>query len=314
MNDDVQTAIARRPSKSQYGANSPVPSTRTDLKLTAPGGGPIFIGPQPLLPTDKVRHVGEAVAMVVGETLAQARDAAEAVEVTYAIERLIDEAARRFGFDRIALRRRNLVPPERMPYENAVGAAYDSGTYEGNMDLAMRLADWDGFAARRRAASARGRLLGLELANYVESSIGAPRERTEWTVTEDGPIRVVIGTQPSGQGHETSFAQVVSALLEVPVDTVDIVMGDAARSDTDPRLPDAPGCRELSQPRRQPGRSRRPFCPFARLLDGEHNNSGNGMHVEARPRGVKQRIRKACRAAAVQPLHSGANCVATICS
>jgi carbon-monoxide dehydrogenase large subunit len=147
-------------------------------------------------------------------------------EVTYAIERLIDEAARRLGMDRVQLRRRNLVPPERMPYRNAVGAVYDSGTYEANMNLAMRLADWEGFAARRKAAAARGRLLGLGLANYVESSIGAPRERTEWTVTADGRVRVVIGTQPSGQGHETSFAQVVSALLEVPLETVDIVMGD----------------------------------------------------------------------------------------
>src|SRR5579884_1411152 len=147
-------------------------------------------------------------------------------EVTYAIERLIDEAARRFGFDRVQLRRNNLVPPARMPYRNAVGAVYDSGTYEANMDLAMRLSDWDGFAVRRRAAAARGRLLGLGLANYVESSIGAPRERTEWTVTAEGRVRVVIGTQPSGQGHETSFAQVVSALLEVPLETVDIVMGD----------------------------------------------------------------------------------------
>ncbi|MGH7055192.1 MAG: xanthine dehydrogenase family protein molybdopterin-binding subunit [Stellaceae bacterium] len=147
-------------------------------------------------------------------------------EVTYAIERLIDEAARRLGFDRVALRRRNLVPPEHMPYRNAVGAVYDSGTYAANMDLAMRLADWDGFPVRRESARAHGRLLGLGLANYVESSIGAPRERTEWTVTPEGRVRVVIGTGPSGQGHETSFAQVVAALIEVPFDSIDLVMGD----------------------------------------------------------------------------------------
>ena len=147
-------------------------------------------------------------------------------EVTYAIERVVDEAARRLGIDRVALRRMNLVGQEAMPYPNAVGARYDSGTYEANMDLAMKIADWDGFAARRRAAEARGKLLGLGLANYVESSIGAPRERSEITITSEGRVKVVIGTGPSGQGHETSFAQVVGAVLAVPVETIDVVTGD----------------------------------------------------------------------------------------
>jgi carbon-monoxide dehydrogenase large subunit len=147
-------------------------------------------------------------------------------EVTFAIERLIDTAARELGFDRVALRRQNLIGPLMMPYGNAVGARYDSGEYEGNMDLAMRIADWDSFAARRREAEARGRLLGLGLANYVESSIGAPRERTEITVTPAGRVEFVIGTQPNGQGHETSFAQVVSALLGVPVEAIDLITGD----------------------------------------------------------------------------------------
>jgi aerobic carbon-monoxide dehydrogenase large subunit len=150
-------------------------------------------------------------------------------EVTYAIERLIDKAARELGFDRVELRRNNLVEPPMMPYPNAVGARYDSGTYEANMDLAMRNADWDGFAARRREAQARGMLVGLGLANYVESSIGAPNERTEITVTPAGRVEVVIGTQPNGQGHETSFAQVVSALLGVPVKAIDLVTGDTDR-------------------------------------------------------------------------------------
>jgi carbon-monoxide dehydrogenase large subunit len=147
-------------------------------------------------------------------------------EVTFAIERLIDLAADEFGIDRIRLRRRNLVRPKAMPYRNAVGMTYDSGTYEANMDLAMRIADWDGFRERRRAAKKRGRLLGLGLANYVESSIGAPRERTEITVRPPGAVDVVIGTQPSGQGHETSFAQVVADLIAVPHASINIIMGD----------------------------------------------------------------------------------------
>jgi len=147
-------------------------------------------------------------------------------EVTYAIERVVDEAARRLGIDRVALRRMNLVGQEAMPYPNAVGARYDSGTYEANMHLAVEIADWDGFVARRRAAEARGKLLGLGLANYVESSIGAPRERSEITITSEGRVKVVIGTGPSGQGHETSFAQVVGAVLAVPVEAIDVVTGD----------------------------------------------------------------------------------------
>ena len=147
-------------------------------------------------------------------------------EVTYAIERVVDEAARRLGIDRVTLRRMNLVMPRAMPYPNAVGARYDSGTYEANMDLAMEIADWDGFVARRAAAEARGKLLGLGLANYVESSIGAPRERSEITITPEGRVKVVIGTGPSGQGHETSFAQVVGAVLSVPVEAIDLVTGD----------------------------------------------------------------------------------------
>jgi carbon-monoxide dehydrogenase large subunit len=152
-------------------------------------------------------------------------------EVTYAIERLVDAAASELGVNRVDLRRKNLVRPEAMPYRNSVGMLYDSGRYEENMDWAMDVADWKGFPARRRAARKRGKLLGLGLANYVESSIGAPREQARIKVRshdESGPARVdvVIGTQPAGQGHETSFAQVVSDLLNVPVESVRIILGD----------------------------------------------------------------------------------------
>jgi carbon-monoxide dehydrogenase large subunit len=147
-------------------------------------------------------------------------------EVTFAIERLMDKAADQLGMDRVRLRRKNLVRPKAMPYTNAVGMKYDSGTYEANMDLAIRIADWDGFKQRKREAKKRGRLLGLGLSNYVESSIGAPRERTEITVKPTGQVDVVIGTQPSGQGHETSFAQVVADLIAVPHATINIIIGD----------------------------------------------------------------------------------------
>ena len=147
-------------------------------------------------------------------------------EVTYAIERLIEIAAREMGIDSLKLRRKNLVSPLAMPYTNAVGQVYDSGEYEKNMDRARELADWDGFKQRRKAAAKRGKLLGRGFANYVESSIGAPKERAEIEVKPEGIVEVVIGTQPSGQGHETSFAQVVADLVEVPIDKVFIILGD----------------------------------------------------------------------------------------
>jgi carbon-monoxide dehydrogenase large subunit len=167
-----------------------------------------------------------AMAVYTNTMPTQAYRSSGRPEVTFAIERLIDNAAAEFGFDRIALRRKNLIKPKAMPYRNAVGMLYDSGHYEENMDWAMEIADWKGFAGRRREAKKRGKLLGLGLANYVESSIGAPREQARINVRPQGRVDVVIGTQPSGQGHETSFAQVVSDLMHVPVECVKIILGD----------------------------------------------------------------------------------------
>jgi carbon-monoxide dehydrogenase large subunit len=167
-----------------------------------------------------------AVAVFTNTMPTQAYRSSGRPEVTYAIERLVDIAAAELGMDRVALRRKNLVRPKAMPYRNAVGMLYDSGRYEENMDWALAVADWKGFSARRRAAARRGNLLGLGLANYVESSIGAPREQARIKVQPEGHVDVIIGTQPSGQGHETSFAQVVSDLLHVPAESVRIILGD----------------------------------------------------------------------------------------
>ena len=147
-------------------------------------------------------------------------------EVTFAIERLVETAAHELGFDPIELRRKNLVSSDQMPYPNAVGMTYDSGEYAKSMDMVMELSDWDGFAARKKDAEARGLLLGRGFANYVESSIGTPREQAEIHVKPDGGIDLVIGTQTSGQGHETSFAQVAAEWLGVPVETVTVIVGD----------------------------------------------------------------------------------------
>jgi carbon-monoxide dehydrogenase large subunit len=171
-----------------------------------------------------------ALAVFTNTMPTQAYRSSGRPEVTYAIERLVDIAADELGevlkLDRVALRRKNLIRPQAMPYRNAVGMVYDSGRYQENMAWAMEVADWKGFAARRREARRRGKLLGLGLANYVESSIGAPREQARIKVQPEGRVEVIIGTQPSGQGHETSFAQVVSDLLFVPSDAVRIILGD----------------------------------------------------------------------------------------
>jgi carbon-monoxide dehydrogenase large subunit len=147
-------------------------------------------------------------------------------QVMYVIERLIDLAARRHGFDRLELRRRNLVPSEAMPYTNPFGIVYDSGEYAAAQDRAVALADWAGFEARRRAARSRGRYRGIGLGNYIEIATGAPRERAEITVRPEGLVDVVIGTLSAGQGHETSFGQLMVEWLGVEPEQVRLITGD----------------------------------------------------------------------------------------
>jgi carbon-monoxide dehydrogenase large subunit len=150
-------------------------------------------------------------------------------EAIFVIERLVDLAATEYGFDPIALRRRNLIQPEAMPYTNAVGITYDSGEYAHNMDTALELADWQSFSDRRAQSASRGLLRGIGIANYVEVTSGAPRERAEVTVDPDGGTELVLGTMNSGQGHETSFAQLISEWLGIPFDEVRFIAHDTDR-------------------------------------------------------------------------------------
>jgi carbon-monoxide dehydrogenase large subunit len=150
-------------------------------------------------------------------------------EVMFVMERLIDLAAIETGIDRIELRRRNLVPVSMMPYTNPFGMVYDSGEYHDCMEKVLRLGDWQGFPARRAEAKARGKLRGIGVANYVDTATGAPREKAEMVVKPEGIVEVVIGTVSQGQGHETSFAQLVTEFLGVPLDSVRLVTGDTAR-------------------------------------------------------------------------------------
>ena len=149
-------------------------------------------------------------------------------EAMFIMERLIDRAAQEHGFDRLKLRRRNLIPTRAMPFKTPLGLTYDSGDFAQAMDKALTLGDWQGFPKRRKEAKKRGRLRGFGFANYIEVTSGFPMERSEITVFGKGTVDVVIGTTPSGQGHETSFAQCVVEWLGVPFDKITLVHGDTA--------------------------------------------------------------------------------------
>lgn len=150
-------------------------------------------------------------------------------EVHYVIERLFDLAARKMGMDRIELRRRNMVTQGELPYENRLGLTYDCGDFIGNMEVAMQAADWDGFADRHASSLANGRLRGIGISNYIDLSTGVPVERTEIEITPDNEVEIVMGTGDSGQGHATSFAQIVCEVLQVPFKRIRLVQGDTAR-------------------------------------------------------------------------------------
>lgn len=148
-------------------------------------------------------------------------------EAMHVIERLIDMAAAETGIDRIDLRRRNLIAADAFPATNPMQTTYDCGEFEACLDKALDMSDWDGFQDRRTAAAAAGKLRGIGYASYIQAPVGAPVEFAAVTVRGDGTVEVPIGTQSSGQGHETVFPQVVSEILGVPYDAVHIVTGDS---------------------------------------------------------------------------------------
>jgi carbon-monoxide dehydrogenase large subunit len=145
-------------------------------------------------------------------------------EVNYLIERLIDAAALRCGFDRIALRRRNLVA--RFPYRKALGSVIDGGRFVETLDEAVVAADHAGFPARRDAARARGRLRGIGVTCFMETARGAPNEGAEIRFEDDGKVSLLVGTQSNGMGHETTYPQIAADLLGLPFDTFRYVQAD----------------------------------------------------------------------------------------
>jgi carbon-monoxide dehydrogenase large subunit len=151
-------------------------------------------------------------------------------EAIYITERLMDAAAREMKLDPAELRRRNLIRPEQMPYKNAMGQTYDCGRFEQILDQGLALADWAGFAARREAARARGRLRGRGIATFLEWTGGNVfEERVTVAVTPDGFIEIFSATQAMGQGIATSYAQLAVGVFGVPIERIRIVQGDTDR-------------------------------------------------------------------------------------
>jgi carbon-monoxide dehydrogenase large subunit len=151
-------------------------------------------------------------------------------EATFAIERVIDVAAAEMGLDRVAIRQRNLIPPEAMPFKTGLVFTYDSGDFPRGMELALAASDWAGFAARRAQSEARGMLRGIGIANAIEIAAGpfrAPNEEGASVRFEpDGGATLILGSHSHGQGHETAFRQLAASLLGLAFDRVRVVFGD----------------------------------------------------------------------------------------
>ncbi len=150
-------------------------------------------------------------------------------EASYLLERLIDAAADKTGIDAAELRRRNLIKPDKIPYITAFGNSYDSGDFPGAFERALTLADYAGFAARRKAANKAGRLRGIGIGCYLEIAGAFPEEAARMTFPGDNKVNVSIGAGASGQGHATVFGQVAARRLGIAPEAVTITSGDSAR-------------------------------------------------------------------------------------
>ena len=165
-------------------------------------------------------------------------------EATYLVERIVTKAAIELGKDPAELRRQNFIRTDEFPYETPVALTYDIGDYEASLDKALELSDYEGFATRKASAAARGKLRGIGLSCYIEACGLAPSqvagalgagvglwESGEVRVNPTGSVSVLTGSHSHGQGHETTFAQLVADKLGVPIDDVDVVHGDTGKLD-----------------------------------------------------------------------------------
>ena len=168
-------------------------------------------------------HIAAVLSNTTPIGVTRAPGFAETVNI---IERLIDTAARQCGIDRAELRRRNMVPAEAMPMTNALGFSVDSGHFRETFDRALAQADIAGFAARRADSEARGLLRGLGFACHIKGTGGSPHENVEVRFEADGTVSLITGTQTIGQGHETTFPQILADRIGVPNELIRLRQGD----------------------------------------------------------------------------------------
>jgi len=150
-------------------------------------------------------------------------------EASYVIERLVDTAARELAVAPDELRRRNFIKPQAMPYATRMDRVYDSGDFAAHMARAQQAGDWSGFEQRAAAAKQNGRIRGIGLATYIEACGSAGADTATLTLEQDGGVTALMGSQSSGQGHDTAYAQIIADHLGVPPERVRMVQGDTDR-------------------------------------------------------------------------------------
>jgi carbon-monoxide dehydrogenase large subunit len=170
-----------------------------------------------------------AVGIYTNTTQVDAYRGAGRPEAIYVLERVIDHAARELGVDPWELRRRNFIPADSFPYKTVTGELYDVGDFSKVLTRVAAECDKDGFAGRKAASAAQGKLRGMGLCYYIESILGDPSEHVEVEFNEDGTANIYVGTQSNGQGHETVFAQFLSDQTGIPADKIHVIQGDSDR-------------------------------------------------------------------------------------
>jgi carbon-monoxide dehydrogenase large subunit len=192
---------------------------------------PLVLGPKVQTTVYRVPAVHYRVKAVLTHTMATgAYRGAGRPEANYLMERLIERAAREMKLDPVEVRRRNLIGPKELPHRTHLGDTYDSGNFARILDQALAAADWKGFEARREEARRRGRLRGRGLSVYLEWTGAIPTETVDLEAAADGTVTVFSGTQAMGQGLETSYSQLVTEQLGIPIDKIRIVQGDTDRA------------------------------------------------------------------------------------
>ena len=182
---------------------------------------------------------GEVKAIFTNTVPVDAVRGAGRPEASFMLERLVDVSARRLGMDPVEIRRKNFIQPDQFPYQTPVLLEYDTGDYDGTLDLVLELSEWEGFEARREEAKSRGKLRGIGLSTFLEACGIAPSavagalgaraglfEVGQVRVHPTGSVTVLTGSHSTGQGHETAFAQIVSEGFGIGIDLVEIVHGD----------------------------------------------------------------------------------------